>query len=92
MTDSHSASLSACRATMLSPRVASTISLTSPKSGLPRSTRAPRERNTEAARSATAATSASTGINPFRSGVKATRQPFTLGRATAAVKRRPSTS
>ncbi len=92
ISDSQRASLSAWRATMPRPRVASTMSLTSVKSGQARSTFAPRPRNTARARSATAATSWSTGISPLRSGVHATRQPLTEGRFTAAVNCRVSTS
>ena len=65
------------------PRVPSTISFTSLKSGHAASTVAPSERKTRGRASATRATSASTGISPLRSGVHATRQPLTDGALTA---------
>ena len=88
----HWGSLSACRATMERPRVPSTMSLTSEKSGHAWSTRAPSERKTRQAPAATRATSASTGMRPFRSGVHAMRSPFTEGDRSACVKTRVSTA
>src|SRR5262245_46556553 len=59
------------------------ISETSEKSGQAVSTRAPRPRNTLLAPGAPPRTSSSTGINPFRSGVQATRQPLIEAAFTA---------
>ena len=88
----HSGSLSACAATMVSPRVPRTISLSSLKSGHAGWTFAPSERKIRVAPLATRATSSSTGIRPLRSGVHATRQPLTDGALTARVNWRTSTS
>src|SRR5262245_54946514 len=65
---------------------------TSPKSGLPFSTRAPAERKTVTARSKTPRTSSSIVIRPLRSGVHAIRQPFTDGARTVRVNSPVSTS
>ena len=79
-------------ATIATPRVPSTMSFTSLKSGQPASRRAPSERKTRVAPSATRAISSSTGIRPARSGVHAMRQPLTDGAFTACVNSRVSTA
>jgi hypothetical protein len=68
---------------MVRPRVERTMSWSSVKSGEAAFTLAPSDRKTFDASSATFATSASTGIRPFRSGVHATRQPLIAGALTA---------
>ncbi len=77
---------------MLIPRVDSTMSFTSLKSGQAASTLAPSALKIGIALSATRATSRSTGMSPLRSGVHATRHPFTDGALTAFRNSRVSTS